>query len=133
MGTALYRRKAFPSELVAGAQPPFAGDQLERTIPTGRLSNHDRLQQSRLFDRGNELLERRGIYRSAGLEWVRPNIFDGQLDQTPFPLGFLPTRPEQRLEPSAKAASSSGGLRHAVTPRRGSMGGRAWRGRAAYP
>src|SRR5207247_8859219 len=85
VGIALYRRDAFPSELLAGAQPPFAGDQLKRTIPTGGLSNHDRLQQSRQFDRGNELLERRGIYRSAGLEWVRPDILAGKLDETPYP------------------------------------------------
>src|SRR5207247_10635220 len=88
VGIPLYRRDAFPSELLAGAQPPFAGDQLKRAVPTGRFSNHDRLQQSRLFDRGNELLERRGTSRSAERESVEPTILDGQLDRARLQLLF---------------------------------------------
>src|SRR5207249_10838747 len=100
------------TELLAGAQAAFAGDQLVRAVAARRLSHDDRLEQTGLFDRRDERFERRRVDRLARLEWIGPNILDGQLDQAPFSLSLLAGWPKQRLEAPAAAAASCGGFRH---------------------
>jgi len=59
------------------------------------------------------------------------NILMGSSTRLPFPLGFLPDSARATPRASAKAASSSGGFRHAVTLRQRFNGGRLGEERAS--
>src|SRR5258708_31906246 len=72
IGVALYGGGALPAELLAGAEPAFAGDQLERPLAARRLPHDDRLQQSRLFYRRGELLQCCRVDGLAPRELVPP-------------------------------------------------------------
>src|SRR2546426_1118147 len=69
-----------------------------------------------------ELLEGARVNRLAGLERVRLDVLDGEFDEAAFSLCLLASRPKQRLETTAEAASSCGGFRHAGTSGGGSGG-----------
>src|SRR5207302_2216859 len=117
-----------PAERLAGAQPSFAGDQLEsaiaRTTATdGRLPHHDRLEQTRFADRRRELVERGGVDVAAWLVRVGADLGDGQLDETALALRLLAGGSQQGFEPSAEATATRDGFRHAGTSGSGSAAG----------
>src|ERR1041385_686446 len=116
------------SDLIAGAQPPLAGDQLEPTVGApggGGLPHHDRLQQTRLPDRRGKLVERGGIDVAAWLEGVGADVGDGQLDEAALALRFLARGSQQGFEASAETTASRDGFRHAGTSGSGSAAGGA--------
>src|SRR5207245_4712535 len=108
-GVTLHRRDSLPAELLAGAQPALAGDQLISPI---RSAYDDRLQQTCLLDRRHQFLERRWINCLPGLERVRLDVLNAKLDEAPFALRFITRGPSERLEPPAQATASCGGFRH---------------------
>ena len=111
----LHGGNVLPTELLAGAESPLARDQLVARPASIGAAYDDGLQEPDLFDRRYELVERSRVDGLSGLERIGFDVLDGQLDQAAFALGLFARRPEESLEPSAEATSSSGGFRHAGT------------------